>query len=56
VQLIEDAEHKEKYASKMSSLKHDLQVLLGKSSCKDRATGQACDKIKNPSAGFLSVV
>ncbi len=30
VQLIEDAEHKEKYASKMSSLKHDLQVLLGK--------------------------
>jgi hypothetical protein len=32
VQLIEDAEHKEKYASKMSSLKHDLQVLLGKDS------------------------
>ncbi|HIC1807721.1 TPA: macrodomain Ter protein MatP, partial [Klebsiella variicola] len=23
-------EHKEKYASKMSSLKHDLQELLGK--------------------------
>nr|VXZ86419.1 Macrodomain Ter protein [Klebsiella pneumoniae] len=34
VQLIEDAEHKEKYASKMSSLKHDLQVLLGKNSRK----------------------
>ncbi|KFC09097.1 hypothetical protein GTGU_01036 [Trabulsiella guamensis ATCC 49490] len=30
VQLIEDAENKEKYASKMSSLKQDLQALLGK--------------------------
>lgn len=30
VQLIEDAENKEKYASKMSSLKHDLQAILGK--------------------------
>jgi macrodomain Ter protein organizer (MatP/YcbG family) len=30
VQLIEDAEHKEKYASQMSTLKTDLQALLGK--------------------------
>ena len=30
VQLIEDAEHKEKYANKMSTLKQDLQALLGK--------------------------
>jgi macrodomain Ter protein organizer (MatP/YcbG family) len=30
VQLIEDAEHKEKYATTMSSLKQDLQALLGK--------------------------
>ncbi|ENA0611683.1 macrodomain Ter protein MatP [Enterobacter bugandensis] len=30
VQLIEDAEHKEKYASQMSNLKNDLQALLGK--------------------------
>ena len=30
VQLIEDAEHKEKYASQMSRLKNDLQALLGK--------------------------
>ncbi|AFP69448.1 hypothetical protein ECENHK_07835 [Enterobacter kobei] len=30
VQLIEDAEHKEKYANQMSSLKNDLQALLGK--------------------------
>lgn len=30
IQLIEDAENKEKYATKMSSLKHDLQGLLGK--------------------------
>ena len=30
VQLIEDAEHKEKYASQMSTLKNDLQALLGK--------------------------
>lgn len=29
VQLIEDAENKEKYANKMSSLKQDLQALLG---------------------------
>ncbi|WP_029684978.1 macrodomain Ter protein MatP [Tatumella saanichensis] len=29
VQLIEDAERKEKYASQMSSLKHDLQSILG---------------------------
>lgn len=28
VQLIEDAENKEKYANKMSSLKQDLQALL----------------------------
>lgn len=30
VQLIEDAERKEKYASQMSTLKQDLQQLLGK--------------------------
>ena len=30
VQLIEDAENKDKYANKMSSLKQDLQALLGK--------------------------
>lgn len=30
VQLIEDAERKEKYASQMSSLKQDLQALLTK--------------------------
>lgn len=30
VKLIEDAENKEKYASKMSNLKQDLQALLGK--------------------------
>ncbi|EJH0755756.1 macrodomain Ter protein MatP [Escherichia coli] len=30
VQLIEDAENKEKYANKMSSLKQDLQALLDK--------------------------
>ena len=30
VQLIEDAENKVKYANKMSSLKQDLQALLGK--------------------------
>lgn len=30
VQLIEDAEHKEKYASQMSILKEDLQALLSK--------------------------
>ena len=30
VQLIEDAENKEKYANKMPSLKQDLQALLGK--------------------------
>lgn len=30
VKLIEDAENKEKYASKMSTLKHDLQAMLGK--------------------------
>src|SRR5699024_1756353 len=30
VQLMEDAENKEKYANKMSSLKQDLQALLGK--------------------------
>ncbi|MEH0885840.1 macrodomain Ter protein MatP [Enterobacter sp. UNJFSC 003] len=30
VQLIEDAEHKEKYASQMSTLKSDLQAMLGK--------------------------
>ncbi len=31
VQLIEDAEHKEKYASQMSSLKDNLKAMLGKS-------------------------
>lgn len=31
VQLIEDGESKEKYASQMSVLKHDLQAILGKS-------------------------
>ncbi|WP_445663057.1 macrodomain Ter protein MatP [Enterobacter soli] len=30
VQLIEDAEHKEKYANQMLTLKNDLQALLGK--------------------------
>ncbi|WP_127959363.1 macrodomain Ter protein MatP [Serratia microhaemolytica] len=30
VQLIEDAEHKEKYASQMSLLKQDLSAILGK--------------------------
>ncbi|MGL4720298.1 MAG: macrodomain Ter protein MatP [Kluyvera intermedia] len=30
VQLIEDAENKEKYATKMSSLKQDLEAMLGK--------------------------
>lgn len=30
VQLIEDAERKEKYENKMSSLKQDLQDILGK--------------------------
>mgnify|MGYP006345333349 FL=1 len=30
VQLIEDAENKARYANKMSSLKQDLQALLGK--------------------------
>lgn len=30
VQLIEDAERKEKYASQMSSLRQDLQAILGK--------------------------
>lgn len=30
VQLIEDAEHKEKYASQMSTIKQDLQALLNK--------------------------
>ncbi|NIF60566.1 macrodomain Ter protein MatP [Enterobacter sp. Ap-916] len=30
VQLIEDAEHKEKVESKMSTLKQDLQAMLGK--------------------------
>ncbi|WP_029592425.1 macrodomain Ter protein MatP [Franconibacter pulveris] len=32
VQLIEDAERKEKYESQMSNLKQDLQALLGKKS------------------------
>jgi len=32
VQLIEDAEHKEKYANQMSTLKNDLQAMLGKKS------------------------
>ena len=30
VQLIEDAERKEKYANQMSSLKEDLKAILGK--------------------------
>ncbi|MBS9426757.1 macrodomain Ter protein MatP [Photorhabdus akhurstii] len=30
IQLIEDAERKEKYANRMSSLKHDLEAILGK--------------------------
>lgn len=30
VQLIEDAEHKEKYAIRMDSLKEDLKAILGK--------------------------
>jgi macrodomain Ter protein organizer (MatP/YcbG family) len=30
VQLIEDAERKEKYASQMSLLKQDLKAILGK--------------------------
>lgn len=30
VQLIEDAERKEKYASQMSTLRQDLQAILGK--------------------------
>ncbi|CCK18097.1 putative dehydrogenase [Cronobacter universalis NCTC 9529] len=30
VQLIEDAERKEKYETHMSTLKQDLQALLGK--------------------------
>ncbi|EOV8089575.1 macrodomain Ter protein MatP [Providencia huaxiensis] len=29
IQLIEDAEHKDKYESQMSSLKQDLQAILG---------------------------
>ncbi|AJI94191.1 organizer of macrodomain of Terminus of chromosome family protein [Yersinia ruckeri] len=32
VQLIEDAERKEQYANQMSSLKHDLQAILGNES------------------------
>ena len=32
VQLIEDAERKEKYENQMSTLKNDLQALLGKKS------------------------
>ncbi|OSN09525.1 macrodomain Ter protein [Lonsdalea britannica] len=32
VQLIEDAEHKEKYASQMSTLKQDLQAMLNSKS------------------------
>ncbi len=28
IQLIEDAEHKDKYESQMSSLKQDLQAIL----------------------------
>lgn len=35
VQLIEDAERKEKYASQMSLLKQDLQAILGKESKQD---------------------
>ena len=30
VQLIEDAERKEKYANQMSALKEDLKAILGK--------------------------
>lgn len=32
IQLIEDAEHKDKYESQMSVLKHDLQAILGNTS------------------------
>ncbi|WP_272665295.1 macrodomain Ter protein MatP [Providencia sp. PROV174] len=35
IQLIEDAEHKDKYESQMSSLKQDLQAILGTSKEKD---------------------
>ena len=31
IQLIEDAEHKDKYENQMSALKHDLQAILGSS-------------------------
>ncbi|MFD1803045.1 macrodomain Ter protein MatP [Mixta tenebrionis] len=34
VQLIEDAERKEKYASQMSTLRQDLQAILGKDDIK----------------------
>ncbi|QHM70520.1 macrodomain Ter protein MatP [Mixta intestinalis] len=34
VQLIEDAERKEKYASQMSTLRQDLQAILGKDDVK----------------------
>lgn len=36
VQLIEDAERKEKYASQMSTLRQDLQAILGKDEPADR--------------------
>ncbi|BBU95301.1 macrodomain Ter protein MatP [Providencia hangzhouensis] len=35
IQLIEDAEHKDKYESQMSSLKQDLQAILGTPKEKD---------------------
>lgn len=34
IQLIEDAEHKDKYESQMNFLKQDLQAILGSSSSK----------------------
>ncbi|WP_369308155.1 macrodomain Ter protein MatP [Providencia rettgeri] len=35
IQLIEDAEHKDKYESQMSTLKHDLQAILGVTKSRD---------------------
>lgn len=35
IQLIEDAEHKDKYENQMSTLKHDLQAILGVTKSRD---------------------
>lgn len=51
VQLIEDAEHKEKYATQMTTLKQDLQALLGRSNAERRCHP---DQSKTPRRGFLS--